>query len=248
MRSTRGAGTGAIGGWVLFAVLAAGSLTAGPGGCFLQPETLPPRPGDSGDACGDGGCAPNEDIETCPEDCAVCGDGICSAAEQVISPCPQDCDVCGDGACLLEEDINTCPQDCAVCGDGVCSAGEDPVSCALDCGSVDCTSEPDFASCSNCFAEQYPGGAAIYNALVDCVICVACYTVCQGMSGSQSCPMAPAMTDPCDGDMADPALCGDTFMGCIACGIGGSCADEVTSCQNDAECVEFATAIGNCPQ
>jgi hypothetical protein len=45
-----------------------------------------------GGLCGDGICDPDyEDYISCPEDCAVCGDGYCSYYESYGS-CPQDCD------------------------------------------------------------------------------------------------------------------------------------------------------------
>ena len=111
---------------------------------------------------------------------------------------------------------------------------------------VDCTAEADFAACANCFAEEYPDGATLYNGLVECVICTACYTSCDG-AGS-GCPMPPAMKDMCDtADMADPMACGDTMAGCIACAFGGTCVPQLGECQNNAECVDFANAIGDCP-
>lgn len=64
---------------------------------------------------------------------ATCGDGICSAGED-LTTCAADCTVCGDGMCSAGEDLGTCATDCAVCGDAMCTASaEDMVSCADDC-------------------------------------------------------------------------------------------------------------------
>ncbi len=74
-----------------------------------------------------------------PDD--VCGDGVCSAAEDCGS-CSADCGqcapTCGDGVCNGSEDCGSCANDCGqcapTCGDGVCNGSEDCGSCANDCG------------------------------------------------------------------------------------------------------------------
>ncbi|MEM2115972.1 MAG: hypothetical protein QW524_03350, partial [Candidatus Woesearchaeota archaeon] len=54
-----------------------------------------------------------------------CGNGICESNENIFT-CPQDCarrTYCGDGICQPDESPFTCPQDCGVpayCGDGIC--------------------------------------------------------------------------------------------------------------------------------
>ncbi|MDY6974404.1 MAG: hypothetical protein SV775_19135, partial [Thermodesulfobacteriota bacterium] len=98
-----------------------------------------------GSNCGDGICDPDEDPQSCPQDCGTqgfCGDGVCDQAigEDPIT-CPLDCEmspVCGNGICEDGEDPFSCPQDCGTqgfCGDGVCdqAIGEDPITCPLDC-------------------------------------------------------------------------------------------------------------------
>ncbi|MBT8492442.1 MAG: hypothetical protein KJO07_05245 [Deltaproteobacteria bacterium] len=91
---------------------------------------------------------PDEQPETCPDDCFGCGDGYCddnfsgggTAAENAIN-CPEDCltsNPCGDGYCnILNENIENCPADCS-CDDGVCDEVEskDPASCPEDCEDV----------------------------------------------------------------------------------------------------------------
>ena len=39
-----------------------------------------------------------------------CGDGYCASGE--ASVCPEDCDVCGDGVCGVSETDLTCLTDC----------------------------------------------------------------------------------------------------------------------------------------
>ena len=93
------------------------------------------------DCCGDGVCDLLEDF-LCPADCAPpdnCGDGICEFPSESADSCPEDCAVCGDGDCSLTESLESCPEDCTpppVCGDGVCDEGEDAAHCAADCAPI----------------------------------------------------------------------------------------------------------------
>jgi alpha-tubulin suppressor-like RCC1 family protein len=80
--------------------------------------------------CGDGICNGVETTSNCPSDC-YCGDGLCFNGEEDVYSCPGDCAYCGDGVCSPGEDSNWC-GDC-FCGDGVCSPGEDSSSCPTDC-------------------------------------------------------------------------------------------------------------------
>lgn len=87
--------------------------------------------------CSDNICDLTETIDSCPQDCAICGDEICSQGEV----CPQDCtqipdptgpeptdpdpvdpdpvtpttptNQCGNGICNLDETQENCPTDCA---------------------------------------------------------------------------------------------------------------------------------------
>jgi len=78
-------------------------------------------------ACGDGVCASDEDLTTCPADC-TCGNDKCDDGED-SSTCCSDCP-CGDdflctaGGCITKGE----------CGDGICGEGEDQSSCCTDCG------------------------------------------------------------------------------------------------------------------
>jgi hypothetical protein len=61
-----------------------------------------------------------------------CGDMICDvAAGETLGTCPDDCTVCGDGLCSAPfEDRASCLLDCWVCGDDTCdSAYENTTNC-----------------------------------------------------------------------------------------------------------------------
>jgi len=45
-------------------------------------------------SCGNGKCDFGENLQSCPQDCAVCGDGVCSSVRETIWNCPQDCYTC----------------------------------------------------------------------------------------------------------------------------------------------------------
>jgi len=81
--------------------------------------------------CGNGVCDPAEAVETCPCDCATCGDGVCSPCGEDPLTCPDDCcrspegtSECGDGYCIgfaCGENPTICPEDCGTdCGNGTC--------------------------------------------------------------------------------------------------------------------------------
>lgn len=85
--------------------------------------------------CGDHVCSRAEDTCGCAEDCGTrCGDLCCNGRESSAS-CPGDCGTrCGDGACNGDEDSASCPADCGTdCGDGVCNGAEDACGCPDDC-------------------------------------------------------------------------------------------------------------------
>ena len=108
-------------------------------------------PQDCVSTCGNRICQPDENANSCPEDCQECGDLICSdpdsGGNETTNTCPIDCDTCGDDVCgrsevLDEEDADPdneeplrrtthCPRDCWVPNDGVCSPGEPPEE--VDC-------------------------------------------------------------------------------------------------------------------
>ena len=79
--------------------------------------------------CGDAICDPPETVLSCPQDCAVCGNGIPEPGEQCDDGnlvngdnCSDICEVelfCGDMICTSPpEDGFNCAVDCAVCGNG----------------------------------------------------------------------------------------------------------------------------------
>ncbi len=91
--------------------------------------------------CGDGRCTAPEDLNSCPQDCKRCGDNICTVPFENLQNCARDCHVCGDTICSSPyEDSMNCPIDCPPplagpsCGDGVCNVpAEDSFSCPQDC-------------------------------------------------------------------------------------------------------------------
>ena len=91
--------------------------------------------------CGNGVCDPNEDSQTCPEDCGPCdNDGVCEPPENNMN-CPNDCPCDNDGMCEPPENEMNCPNDCSGgtasdtdgCGNGVCDNGETEETCPEDC-------------------------------------------------------------------------------------------------------------------
>lgn len=104
--------------------------------------------------CGDGKCSEHENGDNCPEDCAVCGNGICEPPTENYQNCPEDCCV-GQGerapapvkCCEGLKAINPCDVDpqpdycmitvmqeaCINCGDGKCELYETPKNCPQDC-------------------------------------------------------------------------------------------------------------------
>ena len=90
-------------------------------------------------SCGDAVCnaACGETLATCPVDCAVCGDKVCSPGESPATCTVDCCGSCGDGKCVgyaCGENPTTCAQDClSPCGNGTCDKGENPGNCPADC-------------------------------------------------------------------------------------------------------------------
>ena len=89
------------------------------------PEDGGVQPTDGGD-CGNGVCDADESGQDCPEDCAVCGDGLCTEPPENAESCPRDClAVCPDGEpvdgnCQVDDE-----SDCK------CSTRSSPASAAL---------------------------------------------------------------------------------------------------------------------
>jgi hypothetical protein len=92
--------------------------------------------------CGDGNCDKGENPLNCPADCKkdACGNGVCEPDEDLNSatPCDEDCAAsCGNCICEGTEDFISCPNDCGYCGDGTCSScpslNESIETCEKDC-------------------------------------------------------------------------------------------------------------------
>ncbi|MFT7581415.1 MAG: hypothetical protein ACI9MR_003091 [Myxococcota bacterium] len=179
--------------------------------------------------CGDGVCdiGCEETLDTCPCDCSVEGDGICSPCGENPITAPVDCckgpfgtSGCGDGFCIgftCGENPDTCGDDCGTpCGDGICQAGENPFNCEQDCllkvcgngicegpdgGPEECPQ--DCAPfCGNCECES-EHGEVVFNCPIDCGYC-----------GDGICAICDALNE-------DPVTCPE------------DCCDErVESCNN----------------
>jgi hypothetical protein len=64
-------------------------------------------------------CGPGESTYSCPTDCTVCGDGICTGTETIFT-CLSDCYLsvinC-NGICEVTDQL-FCPKDCGIIGVG----------------------------------------------------------------------------------------------------------------------------------
>ncbi|MCC6621543.1 MAG: hypothetical protein IT385_09840 [Deltaproteobacteria bacterium] len=148
-------------------------------------------------ACGDGICDGNcgETVSSCPCDCAVEGDGVCSPCGESPLTAPVDCckgpggtSGCGDGFCVgfdCGETPATCPEDCSTaCGNLTCEPGENPYNCAEDClhkvcGNHVCEStdggpeqcpQDCAAFCGDCVCDP-ARDEAIWSCPIDCGYC-----------------------------------------------------------------------------
>ena len=106
--------------------------------------------------------------------------------------------------------------------------------------------------CQNCLAVAHPVGAQLYEAAVHCILCSACYTVCEG--AQQGCSGPPAMTSSCD--VGTPSMpgggdCGggQGNTGCIACSEnpGGPCFAAVQACESNPDCAAYVNGLSACP-
>jgi hypothetical protein len=208
--------------------------TCGDGICSVGEDHCSCREDCEGIAtCGDGLCCPgrDENVCSCPEDCAeegaaTCPDTFCCPDERAEGNCEPDCGNCGDNNCEPEkgEDSCTCSQDCPdeppVCGNQICCGGETMENCALDC----CPESPvdgDGTCCPSESADSSPE---------DC-----CDTMAQ--CGDSSC---------CPGE--NPQDCPECCTNPI-CGDDICCGDEtVSSCPQDCcpACGDFQECTGCC--
>jgi hypothetical protein len=119
------------------------------------------------------------------------------------------------------------------------STGGDPCADGSDCSAC-----ADFNTCYDCDKANHPEGEQLFNAFIECVICEACYTSCDG--ATSGCPMAPPTKDACDmASMPDMTACGDSTMGCIKCaqGTGATCEPAVNACKASNDCIAFNSAL-----
>jgi len=89
--------------------------------CVCLPNTEACSPGDaSADGrgcighfsaqCGDGSCNGYETAQSCPDDCARCGDGMCSSPFENYDVCPTDCPYDGSGMPTATPDYSGVPS------------------------------------------------------------------------------------------------------------------------------------------
>jgi len=131
-------GTALIVAVIVLIIIVAFGATGQTAKFFAPGGTFAPKPGTfTVTHCGNNKCEANlgENLQTCPQDCAVCGDGVCTPPKENANACFVDCG-CGNGNCdaNMGENLQTCQRDCAVCGDGACSGpSETPDNCIKDC-------------------------------------------------------------------------------------------------------------------
>jgi cysteine-rich repeat protein len=153
-------------------------------------------------SCDDGVCDPEEDHQTCPQDCdaVVCGDGVIDPGE--------DCD---DGAANSDTVPNACRMDCSAagCGDAVVDTGEacddgntvGGDGCSGDCSTVEVCGNGvveggelcDGADMGGLACADYGYTDGVLTCAVDCAPTTAgCYEcgngTCEASEGPQNCP------------------------------------------------------------
>jgi hypothetical protein len=174
------------------------------------------------DSCGDGICDDTigEDNSTCPEDCPLCGNGVCEEGENGTD-CPDDCATeCGDGYCGQTEDCDSCPTDCGACpptcGNGTCDPviGESCATCPADCVCGDQTCSQILDCLNNCPQND--------QACIEACFETGCYEAQLQAQAVYSCMLtncaAECGTDP-------------EGMACLNC-LGNNCSTEVQACYN----------------
>ena len=221
--------------------------------------------------CGDQICEPmcGEEIYTCPYDCRVCGDGICSASEGPVACAIDCCGGCGDGQCRgfnCGEDPTGCPSDCGQpCGNQICDPGENPFSCQSDCqhqvcgngvcepndgGTSECAQDCG-PTCGNCTCEK---GEDWLACPVDCGycgdgVCSSCALLNEDLDTcAMDCDL-PSCTPDCSGSECGDDGCSGSCGTCAAgflCAGGGNCVD---SCDYK-ECGDNGNGVscGECAQ
>ena len=239
--------------------------TCGDGICSVGEDHCSCREDCQGIAtCGDGLCCPgrDENVCSCPEDCAedgaaTCPDSYCCPDERAEGNCEPDCGMCGDDTCEPDkgEDSCTCAQDCAdqepVCGNQICCGSENMSNCAQDC-CPDTPMDGDGTCCPNESAENAPGDCCESRALCGDNAC------CPGESPqdcTECCPSPVCGDDVCCGDETISNCpqdccpdCSDSSYVCTGC-----CSDECTdgdqcqlSCEPACSCYFDCTESNGC--
>jgi hypothetical protein len=115
-------------------------------------------------------------------------------------------------------------------GGGQADAGN-PCSNGTDCSICGNTND-----CITCNMTKYDGGIALFNDLGNCVVCVACYTTCNG--AQSSCPMPTGM------DTCDVGSCGT----CSPCSMAstGKCGSQKAACDANPDCSALYAGIRGC--
>lgn len=220
--------------------------------------------------CGDGNCDPDEDINSCPQDCGggYCGDGTCNAGEN-CNTCSQDCIsktrgkpgttyCCGDGTCEGAEDSSNCAVDCgggSYCDDGTCDPGEDQCSCPEDCGTPPSTE----TNCSDGVDEDCDNDTDCDDS--DCLgdpACPSCgNATCDPGEDQCNCPAdcgsppstETSCTDGDDNDCDTYTDCDDSDCdgdpACPGCG-NGSCETGEDQCNCPSDCGTPPATETNC--
>lgn len=198
----------------------------------------------------DGQCQTGETADSCPEDCADCGDGLYTPGFEVCDHSDIDGRVCGDG-----QWCDQCQCVATTCNyDGVCQRpGETNASCTEDC--VVCGDQWWATNYEECeFDGNCPAGSI-------------CNDACQCVVSDQPPPPPPppppsdaSTTDACGDGTCDPAVensdlcpqdchCVDNGecepgegSGCMDCGeTAGGCG---AVCQDNSQCAKDLVCVG----
>ncbi len=165
--------------------------------------------------CGNDSCEPDEDSESCPEDCM---------------------EGCGDAACddMRGEDCTTCPTDCGPCGETCGNAICDPdecQSCPQDCRDEGCPCHHDVCTEDSALPYGCDESPCVRRVCDDQPSC------CIDDWGPECADMARMLCSP--DEAAAECLCGDGF-----CGEAESCETCETDCGKCTPCGDGFCDVG----